>query len=346
MTKIPITEPSSGSAVTPAARRRPGPFGPASALLPENQQVETVLVTDSAASALERLVDSRYSQLPAVDLHGHVHGVFTWESFGRRMSEIHTLGLDLATLHVWETDLEKPRFIAPDTYIDTGADWKEVDYVLVGDADRMLGILTLTDIYGRLNDFAEAFVLLYEIEQEIRDLFGAIYPGDDLQKLMDELCDASDEPETQAAVALGELLAGTPPLVADEVAVKKITFAIGQMNKASRQKARSRSVQTLEDFTFAQYRGVIFDADHWPRFDQVFRQRREILLHDFARINDLRNTVFHFRRCIVAKDTDLLRRFRNKLRYARELICRNTPHPYLPEGQGDATLSAGIRRPR
>jgi hypothetical protein len=346
MPSTPITDALSGSVVATAVRHRPGPFGPASALLPENQQVETVLVTDSAASALERLVDSGYSQLPAVDLHGHVHGVFTWESFGRRMSEIHTLGLELTTLHVWETDLEKPRFIAPETYIDTGADWKEVDYVLVGDADRMLGILTLTDIYGRLNDFAEAFVLLYEIEQEIRDLFRAIYPGDALQKLMDELSDASDEPETHATVALGELLAGTPPLVADEVAVKKITFAIGQMNKAARQKARSRSVQTLEDFTFSQYRGVIFDTDHWPRFDPVFSQRREILLHDFERINDLRNIVFHFRRRIGAPDTDLLRRFRDKLRYSRELFCENAPHPYLTHNSDSKTPQASGRRPR
>lgn len=346
MTTIPVTEPSSGPAVTTAPRQRPGPFGPASALLPENQQVETVLVTDSAASALERLVDSGYSQLPTVDLHGRVHGVFTWQSFGRRMSELHTLGLDLTTLHVWETDLEKPRFIAPDTYIDTGADWKEVDYVLVGDADRLLGVLTLTDIYGRLNDFAEAFVLLYEIEQEIRDLFRAIYPGDSLQKLMDELSDTSDEPEVQAAVALGELLNGTPPIVGDDVAVRKITFAIGQMNKASRQKARSRSVQTLEDFTFSQYRGVIFDTDHWPRFDPVFSQRREILLHDFERINELRNTVFHFRRRIGAPDTDLLRRFRDKLRYSRELFCGNAPHPCLPCNLDPRTPLASVRRPR
>jgi hypothetical protein len=345
MTNSLPTTISHSTDAAPAPKHRPGPFGPASALLPDNQRLETVLVTDSATSALERLVDSGYSQLPAVDLSGRVHGVFTWESFGRWMSDIHSLGLDLAALPVWETDLESPRFIAPDTYIDTGADWKEIDYVLVGDADQMIGILTLADIYGRLNDFAEAFVLLYEIEQEIRDLFREIYPGDGLRMLMEQLSDASDEPETQATAALEELLAGSPPLVVGELAVKKIKFALGQMNKASRQKARSRSVQTLEDFTFSQYRGVIFDANHWPRFEQAFQKRREILLHEFGRINDLRNAVFHFRRRVVAKDTDLLRRFRNKLRYARERFSQDPPHACLPELEA-TDRSASIRRPR
>ena len=37
-------------------------------------------------------------------------------------------------------------------------------------------------------------------------------------------------------------------------------------------------------------------------------------------INDLRNIVFHFRRGITPRDTDRLRRFRDKLRYNRDLF--------------------------
>jgi CBS domain-containing protein len=302
-----------------STQKRPGPFGPAIALLPENQKIETALVTDPAANVLERLAESGFSQLPVVDIHGRVHGVFSWESFGRRMSEIHSLSIDLNTLPVRETDLEKPRFISPDTFIDTGADWKEVDYVLVGDADNLLGILTLTDIYGRLNDFAEAFVLLYEIEHEIRDMFRDLYSPTDLAELMTDLSDASDDPEIKASAALQQLLDARPSSLSDPEITKTINFAIGQMNRAARQRARSRAVRELEDFTFAQYGHVIFDADHWPRFDPVFKQSREILQLDFARINDLRNTVFHFRRSIGPRDTDRLRRFRDKLRYDRSL---------------------------
>ena len=41
---------------------------------------------------------------------------------------------------------------------------------------------------------------------------------------------------------------------------------------------------------------------------------------DFEKINDLRNIVFHLRRGITPRDTDRLRRFRDKLRYNRDLF--------------------------
>jgi hypothetical protein len=40
---------------------------------------------------------------------------------------------------------------------------------------------------------------------------------------------------------------------------------------------------------------------------------------DFDKINDLRNIVFHFRRAITPTDTDRLRRFRDRLRFDRQL---------------------------
>lgn len=319
---------------SPSTKKRPGPFGPAIALLPENQKIETVLVAEPTAGALERLAESGFSQLPVVDIHGRVHGVFSWESFGRRMSEIHSLGIDLTMLPVLETDPEKPRFISPDTFIDTGADWKATDYVLVGEPDQLIGILTLSDIYGRLNDFAEAFVLLYEIEHEIRDMFRDLYSPAELSTLMQDLSSPSDDPEGKASAALQQILDGPSSALPNPVIAKAINFAIGQINRAARQRAKSRAVGNLEDFTFAQYGHVIFDTNHWPRFAPVFKQFRETLQLDFARINDLRNIVFHFRRSITPRDTDQLKRFRNKLRYNRALS--------LSQGQNDLEESADM----
>jgi len=319
-----------------ASRQRPGPFGPARALLPENQQLETALPSDPTALALERLIDSGFSQLPIVDISGHVHGVFTWQSFGRRMSEIFSLCIDLGELPVRDTDLEKPRFLDPDTYIDTEADWKEIDYVLVGNVDHLIGVLTISDIYGRLNDFAEAFVLISEIEHEIRDLFRDLYPGEELGRVMEAISDQSGAPEARATEALGELLHGESPLVKGQDAMRKIRFAIGQLEKLSRQRERARIVRSLEDFTFAQYREVIFNEAHWPRFEPVFSQMREMVMTDFERINTLRNEVFHFKRKIGPRDTDRLRRFRDRLRYDHGLHHRS-PSDSLPESAVDPT---------
>jgi hypothetical protein len=70
--------------------------------------------------------------------------------------------------------MEPARFIDPETFIDTATDWSDVDYVLVGTDVKLVGVLCVADVFGRLNDFAEAFVLIYEIEHEVRDLITEI----------------------------------------------------------------------------------------------------------------------------------------------------------------------------
>ncbi|MEZ5940631.1 MAG: CBS domain-containing protein [Planctomycetaceae bacterium] len=299
-----------------SVKHRPGPFGPARILLPEDQKIKTIRDTEITSFALERMVEEGYSQLPVVNEDKEVIGIFSWQSFGKRMSEIHALNVDLSKLAVKDTDLEKARFISPDTYIDTETDWSRIDHVLVGDKHNLLGVLTITDVLGRLNDFAEAFVLLYEIEHEIRDLIIDVYPGGELSKLFEGLSERKDGPEDFARKGLEALVEGDSPKISDSWQSKQIRSAIKVLQKAG----QSRPVTELKDFTFAQYREVIFSKDNWPRFEAVFDSPRDLLNMDFEKINDLRNTVFHFRRGITPRDTDRLRRFRDKLRYNRDLF--------------------------
>ncbi len=57
--------------------KRPGPFGPAKDLLPQDQQLETIRDTETVAFALERMVDSGFSQLPVVNEDNEITGVFS-----------------------------------------------------------------------------------------------------------------------------------------------------------------------------------------------------------------------------------------------------------------------------
>ena len=304
-------------------KRRPGPFGPASALLPIDQQVLTIPDDTLAADALERLVDTGYSQLPVTNANGEIIGVFSWQSFGKRVSELRAANINVVSLMVKDTDLEKARFIAPETYIDTATDWSEIDHVLVGSKDNLLGVLTISDVFGRINDFAEAFVLLFEIEQEIRGLFSDVYPAHELSKVFEGLSRPTDTPEESAAIGLRGLIEGNDALIVDKKPVKIIQHAANLLQKAS----LPRAISGIEDFTFAQYREVIFNWANWPRFEVVFQSPRELLNADFEKINELRNIVFHFRRGITPKDTDRLRRFRDKLRYNRDLYNEKQKKP-------------------
>lgn len=86
-------------------RHRPGPFGPARILLPEAQKIEQIRDTKTTISELGRMLDTSYSQLPVVNEDNQIIGVFIWQSFGKRMREIHVLKVDLTTLAVKDNDL-------------------------------------------------------------------------------------------------------------------------------------------------------------------------------------------------------------------------------------------------
>lgn len=263
------------SAMHDGAKRRPGPFGPAWALLPKGQQPLVLEGSTLAANAIERLIDNGYSQVPVTDKEGRIVGVFTWQSFGKRVADLAGTNIEPTKLTIREA-MEPARFIGREHYIDTETDWGDIDYVLVGTDVELEGILSLSDCFGRLNDFAEAFVILYEIEHEIRDLIRDVVDEEGLAELMSRM--------------------QIPP--------------------------NSKPPKILEEFTFNQYKSLICTKSNWPAFEPVFDTMRELVDADFGEVNDLRNAVFHFRRGITPKDTDRLRRFRDRLRYDRELYAR------------------------
>lgn len=298
-----------------APRRRPGPFGPASALLPKDQQPVTIEESTLASDAIERMVDAGFSQLPVRNSEGVITGVFTWKSFGKRVADLQATKLSVATLSVKDTDLESPKFISPETYIDTETDWNSLDYVLVGDARNLIGVLSISDVLGRLNDFAEAFVLLFEVEHEIRDLITLVYSPAELTDVCAAITDSSKGPVEEIAADLVGLTQGDSPAVTK----KQDAATVQKAAKHLREAGKVKLLSTLEDFSFSQYKEVICSEANWPRFEPVFCTQRESVNADLDGVNKIRNVVFHFRRAITPKDTDRLRRFRNKLRYNREM---------------------------
>ena len=228
----------------------------------------------TSSNAIERLVDNGFSQIPVKDRSGRIIGVFSWKSFGKRVADLHATKINPTELPIREA-MEPARFIDSDVYIDTETDWGDIDHVLVGTDEDLIGVLCIADVFGRLNDFAEAFVLLYEIEHEIRDL----------------ICDVCDSATVDRMISELNL----PP--------------------------NTRRPQCLEEFAFNQYGSMICSKNNWGHFEPMFDSMRELVNADFGEVKDLRNIVFHFRRGITPKDTDRLRRFRDRLRYNRELYA-------------------------
>ena len=150
--------------------RTPGPFGPAGTLIPPGQDLFTVPLTEPCRNVLATILDRDYSAVPVTNETGRVIGVATAESILEHFRTLSNGQLSLAkAIDVPIRNLlESPRFISPDTFIDLQIDWQDIQHVIVGTPDHPIGILTVSDVWQVLHRFADAFVLIHEIEVGIR----------------------------------------------------------------------------------------------------------------------------------------------------------------------------------
>jgi len=104
-------------------KRRPGPFGPARALLPNEQQPLVIDEDMSAYDAIDRMVDDNFSQLPVQNNESQIIGVFTWKSFSKRACDLRNVKASIKPIELpVRESMEPARFIDPEMYIDTETD--------------------------------------------------------------------------------------------------------------------------------------------------------------------------------------------------------------------------------
>ena len=173
----------SRSSTLPAVLRRPGPFGPAASLLPPGQLVRYIEHEEPVAIAIETMLDGDFSQLP-VRRDGRVIGIISWRDLPKQLIPLQTAKATIARVladpvsNFMEPAAPK-HFVKPTQFIDTTVDWAAEQFVLVGDELHVLGILTIADVWSALNRFAEAFVILNELETALRELIRRV-AGNDL----------------------------------------------------------------------------------------------------------------------------------------------------------------------
>lgn len=255
-----------------------------------------------AWDALERMMDAEFSQMPVINNEKKVSGVLSWRSFGKRVLDLRGNKLDATDLCVRDC-MEGAVFISPDTYIDTdkATDWSEVDYVLVGDPTNVIGVLTVSDVFGRLNDFAEAFVLLYEIELDLRDMISDVLDADKLKSICNEF--------TQSTPPLRKLAEQLYDEFDQAVTPERLEPIMAEMSPEN-----TRPIRSLSELSFGHYLEIVCSKKRWPHFEPLFLSPRALVQADMKKVNHLRNIIFHFRRQITTRDTDRMRRFRDKLR--------------------------------
>jgi CBS domain-containing protein len=142
--------------------------------LPENQEVVSVQPDLPAVEALNQMASRGFSQLPIV-VGKEVLGLFSYRSFSRAVINLCQNALATEPPALSELTVEDCREDANFARVtDEFHKWFEVidkyDAVLVGDPDRLQGIVTAMDVLRYLYGVASPMVLVAEVELALRGL--------------------------------------------------------------------------------------------------------------------------------------------------------------------------------
>lgn len=139
-----------------------------------------------------------YSQLPVMTSEREVKGVVSWASIGQRL----VLGTSCTTAR---DCMEQHREVQANVSIFAAIDAIEQhQYVLVrGTDNRITGIVTTSDLSRQFQQLAEPFLLIGEIENQIRTMIEGKFKKKELAAIRDPT-DADRGVETVADLTFGE----------------------------------------------------------------------------------------------------------------------------------------------
>jgi CBS domain len=136
----------------------------------------------TVSEAITLMMKHEFSQLPVMVGERSVKGLISWKSLGKRLAMEKKCGLvrdAMEPVHV--VDLDTSLFDAIPLIA-------RYDCVLVRDADnKICGVMTPFDVSQTFVELGEAFLLLGEIENLIRDMIGDRFSKVELESARDPL---------------------------------------------------------------------------------------------------------------------------------------------------------------
>lgn len=201
LTRIPL------KALGGDAQSVTGLFHRLNSVLPLDQQVISVAPDMPCVDALTKMKEHRFSQLPVV-VGREVLGLFSYRSFA---DAIVTLGQSASKNQKFnplellvEDCLERPKFArVTDEFVEWFDFIDQYDAVVVGEPNRLQGIVTAMDILRYLYGVASPFVLIAEIELALRALITLAVDAETLAACAKECI--KDKPQDQIPTRLEDM---------------------------------------------------------------------------------------------------------------------------------------------
>jgi len=154
-------------------------------ILPAHQKVMTIPPEMTVQDAFTAMRRHRFSQVPVVDEQGVVLGLFSYRSFALESLSVRVGRQTLGQMPVQDfvETVESHRFARVTDEMDCLFDRLDRDdAVLVGDHNRLQGIITAIDVLKYLYGVSSPFVLVAEIELGLRALIHQAADRDQISK--------------------------------------------------------------------------------------------------------------------------------------------------------------------
>ncbi|WP_440997930.1 CBS domain-containing protein [Arhodomonas sp. SL1] len=140
-----------------------------------NRPPESVLRDDPVTLAITKMLVNDFSQLPVMQGERTVHGLISWKSIGKARA----FG---QSCEQTRDCLEKAAIIRADKpLLSAVSSIIENEVVLVKENDeRIIGLVTTSDVSAQFNELARPFLLIAEIENHLRRIIDGKFTVDEL----------------------------------------------------------------------------------------------------------------------------------------------------------------------
>lgn len=272
----------------------------------------TVEPHDSTQKALELMLEYDFSQLPVIDRNKEPKGIITTDSILRGLVNF---GVRIENLRVRDV-METVRPYSGEESIFDLLDVLESKpaILIVNNENKLIGIITNWDSTAYFLQRSENMMLIEDIEATLKEHIQAAFASD-MNRLQEAINEVSNAQSISIAKdVLKKYLSNMPE---DSRQIKGEWFNNAYLPLKNKTK-------TLNDLTLYQLVQLFVHKSSWPIYSKHFTMDEEAIRNLFKDVQEIRNTLMHFRDEITSAQHD-------KLRFCVQWLETNPPvFPEVP----------------
>jgi CBS domain-containing protein len=283
----------------------------------DDRPAPTVIESDEKAlTAIEKMIEHNFSQLPVIDEHNKLQGIITSESI---LIAAKNLQVTVDVLEVWDAILKPHKYKLDDELPDLLEGLQTSNAVIiVSETNAVEGILTRYDVMQYFRRKVEDFMLVEDIETTIKDIIKSTFRKSD-GEIDNEALSATvagitysnrkEQKKFRRAIAAylqyAEASGALTSEVNSKIAARAYKENLQEINKP----------RDFDELSLADYISLFLKEEQWSKYgDFISDDHREGLRNLLDSVREIRNNLMHFR------DSDLSYSQRESLQYCADLL--------------------------